>query len=116
MAAFMPTYAESTVAPAGYGLAIFYELLSLDEALASEQDACQSDREIMGSAFDDYLAGQLRHVRDTYANGLTWGTAFSTRVPDGEWGSTIALAELRTLSTEQFNAARQRGWLATEDD
>lgn len=112
----MPTYAESKIAPHEYGLAIFYELLSLDEALASEENACEDDREIMGNAFDGYLAGQLRHVRDTYANGQAWGTAFSTRVPDGEWASTIALADLKMLSMEHFEAARERGWLATEDD
>lgn len=112
----MLTYAESKIAPQEYGLAIFYELLSLDEALASEESACEGDREIMGDAFDSYLAGQLRHVRDTYAKGHAWGTAFSTRVPDGEWGSTIALADLKMLSMEQFEAARGRGWLATEDD
>lgn len=112
----MPTYAESKIAPHEYGFPIFYELLSLDAALASEEDACESDREIMGNAFDGYLAGQLRHVRDTYANGQVWGTAFSTRAPEGEWGSTIALAELRALSKEQFEAARERGWLTIEDD
>lgn len=111
----MPTYAESTIAPDEYGFPIFYELLSLDEALASEQDACESDREIMGNAFDGYLASQLRHVRDTYANGQVWGTAFSTRAPGGEWGSTIALTELRTLSKEQFETARQHGWLAADE-
>ena len=109
----MSTYAESTIAPDEYGFPIFYELLSLDEALASEEDACESDREIMGNTFDGYLASQLRHVRDTYANSYVWGTAFSTR--DGEWGSTIALAELRALSKEQFKAARERGWLAEDE-
>jgi hypothetical protein len=110
----MPSYAESKIALDAYGFPIFFEVLSLDEALASEAAACEGDRELMGNAFDGYLAGQLQQVQDIYASGRVWGTAFSARVPDGEWASTIALVELRVLSKEQFEAAHERRWLATE--
>jgi hypothetical protein len=103
----MPTYAEAFDPDQAL---IFYELESLDDALASEAVACESDREDMGDAFDGYLAGQLKIVRDLYARGGVWGTAFSMRAPHGEFG-TIALSQLTPISREQFERARECGWL-----
>jgi hypothetical protein len=111
----MPTYAESKFATNEYGFPIFYEVLSLDEALADEADSCGDDRESLGNAFDGYLAGQLRRVRDIYQADHVWGTAFSSRAPEGEFGTSIAVAELTPLSEEQFEAARGRGWLAAAE-
>ncbi len=110
----MPEYAESESAPDDYGFPIFYELLSLDEALASEEEASEDDRDTFGESFDSYLAGQLKRVRATYAGGYVWGTAFSARAPEGEFSSAIPLVDLKLLSKEQYQAARARGWLATE--
>jgi len=110
----MTTYAESKFAPDDYGFPIFYEVLSLDEALADEANACEDDREAMGNAFDGYIAGQLRRVRDIYKTDHVWGTAYSVRAPEGESGTSIALAELKPLSKEHFDAARKRGWLGTD--
>jgi hypothetical protein len=107
----MPTYAESKLAPEHYGFSIFYELLPLDVALAEEASAIESDRDAFGDEFDAYRASQLDMVRSVYAAGSAAGTAYSVRAPDGEWSSTIALADLTPLSSEQFDAARASGWL-----
>ncbi len=107
----MPTYAESMLAPERYGFPVFYELLSLDAALAEEESAIESDRDDFGDRFNAYLASQLDMVRAAYAAGSAAGTAYSVRAPTGEWSSAIPLADLTPLSLEQFDAARVSGWL-----
>lgn len=107
----MPTYAESKLAPENYGFPIFYELLPLDVALAEEASAIESDRDDFGEEFDAYRTSQLDIVRSVYAAGSAAGTAYSVRAPNGEWSSAIALADLASLSLEQFEAARASSWL-----
>ena len=104
----MPSYAASDAD----GLAVFYELLSLEEAVAEERAADEQYREELGPGFDRHVAAQVEIVRATYAAGLAWGTAYSARVPDGEFGTHV-LEGLWVLSRERFLAARENGWLAT---
>jgi hypothetical protein len=42
-----------------HGFPIFYELTSLDEALAQETSANEDFRQDFGDTFDDYLSAQL---------------------------------------------------------
>lgn len=104
-------YAESKLAPERFGFPIFYELLSLDEALTEEASANEAYRDDFGDDFETYLASQLDRVREIYAASHVAGVAYSTRAPMGEWSSAIALADLVTLSSAQFEAARAGGWL-----
>lgn len=99
-------YAESKLAPERFGFPIFYELLSLDEALAEEASANEPYRDDFGDDFLTYLASQLDRVREVYAAGHVAGVAYSTRAPTGEWSSAIALADLAPLSSAEFEAAR----------
>ncbi len=46
---------KSKLAPERYGFPIFYELLSLDAALAEEESAIESDRDDFGDRVDAYL-------------------------------------------------------------
>jgi hypothetical protein len=104
----VPSYATSDVD----GLAVFYELLSLEEAIAEERAADEQYREELGAGFRAHVEAQLEIVRATYAAGLAWGRAYSTRTPDGEFGTHV-LAGLQALSREQFQAARERSWTVT---
>jgi hypothetical protein len=105
------SYAESTVAVERFGFPIFYELLSLDEALAEEASANESYRDDFGDDFDTYLTSQLDRVREIYAAAHVAGVAYSTRAPIGEWSSAIALADLAPMSRAEFEAAREGDWL-----
>ncbi|HUA74364.1 MAG TPA: hypothetical protein VL988_06375 [Solirubrobacteraceae bacterium] len=109
----MPTYAQSRTAPSDYGFPIFYEILSLDEALAEEDSAIAMDREVFGDGFEGFRAGQLNRVRALYESGAASGTAYSVRAPEGEWSSAIPLADLLPIVAEQFNAARASNWTPT---
>lgn len=101
----MPSYAASHID----GLAVFYELLSLEEAIAEERAADERYREELGSGFEAHLKAQLEIVRATYAAGLAWGTAYSARAPAGEFGTHV-LDGLQAMSRERFEAARERAW------
>jgi hypothetical protein len=103
----MLSYAESFAA--GHA-PTFYELEGLDDVLASEVAACDGDREDMGDTFDEYLAYQLEFVREVYRGGFAWCSAFSIRAPDGERGQ-VAISRVRPITRDQFERARERGWL-----
>ena len=100
----MPSYATSSVD----GLAVFYELLSLEEASAEERAADEQYREL-GPDFAAHLTAQLEIVHATYAAGLAWGTAYSARAPHGEFGTHV-LDGLNKLSYQKFQVARESGW------
>ncbi len=104
----MLTYAESILAPGAYP--IFYELEGLDDVLASEEAACEKDREVMGDGFDEYLAYQLEFVREIYRGGAAWCRAFSMRAPHGENGHAM-LSQVTPITKEQFERARECDWL-----
>ena len=112
MVAAMRSYAEAEFQHGGYP--IFYELWSLDEALADEEACGEPDRDVFGDDFDAYLAGQLKRVGTIYAEGYVYGTAFSSRAPSGEFSGGIPLATLVSISQEEFEAARASGWLPGE--
>jgi hypothetical protein len=105
------TYAQLESGFEPFRFPIFYKLLSLDEALATEEAAIESSHDTFGDDFDAFQASQLNWVRSVYAAGFTWGTAYSIHARTGDWSSSILLAELMPLSREQFEAARVRGWL-----
>jgi hypothetical protein len=102
----MPSYGMSE----DHGFPIYYELLSLDEALSGEASANEDYREDFGDGFDDYLSAQLEVVRSTYDAGLVWGTAFSVRAPTGEFGAAIPLQAVTRIDHEQFEMARVDRW------
>jgi hypothetical protein len=104
----VPSYASSDID----GLVVFYELLSLKEAIADELDADEQYRQELGPGFEAYLARQLEIVRSAYAAGLAWGTAYSAQAVEGEFGSYV-LDGLRGLRRQEFQAARNSGWAAT---
>jgi hypothetical protein len=95
-----------------HGFPIYYELLSLEEALGREALANEDYREDFGDGFDDYLSAQLEMVRSTYDAGLVWGTAFSVRAPTGEFGASISLQAVTRIDHELFEMARADGWSA----
>lgn len=95
----MRSYAEAEFQ---YGYPIFYELWSLDEALADEE-AC-GEREVFGDEFDAQMASQLARVRTIYKEGYAYGTAFSSRAPTGEFSGGIPLRTLVSIC----------GWLSAE--
>jgi hypothetical protein len=99
-----------------HGFPIYYELLSLDEALSQEALANEDYREDFGDGFDDYLSSQLEIVRSTYDAGLVWGMAFSVRAPSGEFGASISLQAVTRIDHGRFEMARADGWGATSRD
>jgi hypothetical protein len=92
-----------------HGFSIYYEFLSLDEALGRETAANEDYREDFGDGFDDHPSAQLQMVRSTYA-GLVWGTAVSVRAPTGEFGASISLQAVTRIDHERFEMARADRW------
>jgi hypothetical protein len=97
-----------------YGFSVYYELLSLDQALASEEASNQQYSDDFGDDFPAYLASQLDIVRSTYARGSVRGTAYSVRAPTGEFSSSIPLTDLLPLTQMQFDAVKTSGWSASQ--
>lgn len=86
----------------GESLTIYGYIMTRDEFIESERDA--------GSP-EDELAWTLERMDSSYERGYRFGWCYSEVEPDGELGSTHVSTMTRKISKEEFEAAKERGWM-----